>query len=125
MSFEGDVRELLNQMAVAYRAGDAAGVSALFAEDAQLHSPFAPPAIGRAAIERLHETWTQDGGGKQFKLLDCGAEAALGWCLCRFSEGDHTGDGTSLIILQRNSGGAWQVRSCCLFGDTEESRGGT
>ncbi len=120
MSFEAEVRDLLNQMAAAYSAGDASGVAALFTEDAQLHSPFAPPAIGRAAIEHLHEIWTQGGGSKHFKVLDCGAETALGWCLCRFSEGDHTGDGTSLIILQRRPDGSWQVRSCCLFGDTEE-----
>ena len=79
MSFEAEVRDLLNQMAAAYSAGDTSGVAALFTEDAQLHSPFAPPAIGRAAIEHLHEIWTQGGGSKHFKVLDCGAETALGW----------------------------------------------
>jgi ketosteroid isomerase-like protein len=125
MSFKAEVQTLLDQMAASYCAGDAAGCAALFAEDGQLHSPFAPPAVGRAAIERLHEAWTREGGSKFFEALDCGAEGSLGWCLCRFSEGDHTGDGTSLIVLVRGPSGDWLVRSCCLFGESEESRTGT
>jgi ketosteroid isomerase-like protein len=122
MTFEAEIQDLLERMATAYRAGDAAGCAMLFAEDAQLHSPFAPPAIGRRAIERLHEIWTEEGGNKAFTIIDSGRDGSLGWCLCRFSEDDHSGDGTSLIVLVRDPEVGWLVRSCCLFGDTDESR---
>lgn len=55
MALAQDLQKLVIQMADAYRTGDAGGVAALFTENAQLHSPFAPPAIGRAAIQLLHE----------------------------------------------------------------------
>lgn len=54
MSFDVGLQDVLETMARAYSAGDAVGCAALFTEDAQLHSPFAPPAKGSAAIEALH-----------------------------------------------------------------------
>ena len=113
-----DIQTLLDQMANAYSAGDAVTCARMFAMDAQLHSPFAPPAIGRPAIEKLHRDWVADSTAKSFSILDHGSDGSLAWCLCRFSEGDITGDGTSLIVLERQGhDGAWLIRSCCLHGD--------
>ena len=113
-----DIRTLLDQMAAAYSAGDAVACAEMFAMNAQLHSPFGPPAVGRPAIEKLHRDWVADSTAKSFTILDYGSEGALAWCLCRFSEGDVTGDGTSLIVLQQQEDdGAWLIRSCCLHGD--------
>lgn len=121
MAFRQEVENLLDRLASAYCAGDAGECAALFTEDAQLHSPFAPPAMGRDAIEALHESWTADGGDKAFTILDAGGSDALGWCLCHFSEGDVKGNGTSLIVLERGAKGDWLIRMCCLHGDTEDS----
>ena len=123
MTLASEIGGLLQQMATVYSKGDAAGCAALFTENAELHSPYAPPARGRAAIEALHVEWTADGGGegKSFDLLNCGQSGPLAWALCRFSEGDATGDGTSLMVLEREADARWLIRMCCLHGDTEDS----
>ncbi|WP_245318119.1 MULTISPECIES: nuclear transport factor 2 family protein [unclassified Mesorhizobium] len=59
MSIRDELQELWDIYVAAYRAGDAAGCAAVFTSDAELHSPYAPPARGRAAIEALHGVWTQ------------------------------------------------------------------
>jgi len=114
-----EMQAFLNRMAAAYVAGDAKACAEMFSENAQLHSPFGPPAIGRAAIETLHVEWTAEPGSKRFTILDCGSGETLAWCLCRFSEGDVGDDGISLIVLERGPAGDWLVRSCCLHGDPE------
>jgi ketosteroid isomerase-like protein len=116
------MQAVLDRMARCYSAGDARACAALFAENAQLHSPFGPPAVGRAQIEALHEEWVAEpGGDKQFAIVDCGSTDSLAWCLCRFSEGSVAGDGTSLIVLEQSGSGDWLIRSCCLHGDPENA----
>lgn len=114
-----EMQGFLDRMATAYSKGDACGCAAMFAPDAQLHSSFGPPAIGRAAIEELHREWTAEPSKKRFSILDNGSADQLAWCLCRFSEGNETGDGSSLIVLERNPTGNWLIRSCCLHSDPE------
>jgi len=69
-----------------------------------LYSPYAPPARGRAAKEALHQVWNQEaGGGKQLIVVHAGRSGDLAWCLAAFSEGQVTGDGTSLNIFERHA----------------------
>lgn len=116
MSIRDDLQAFWNIYAAAYRAGDAAACAAMFALDAELHSPYAPPARGRAAIEALHSIWTQDGGGadKQMTVIDAGSSGDLAWCLAAYSEGEASGDGISLGILERRAGKDWLIRMCSL-----------
>ena len=115
MLIREELQNLLDTMAAAYRAGDAAACAAKFVPDGELYSPYAPPARGRAAIEALHHIWTQDGGGdKSLTLIDAGGSGNLAWCLAAYSEGEVTGDGTSLSILERQPGGDWLFRICSL-----------
>ncbi|MBS0123044.1 YybH family protein [Thetidibacter halocola] len=113
MTTRDEIQAVLNAYVAAYRAGDAKGCAAIFAEDAQLHSPYAPPAIGRAAIAALHVDWVQDGGNKTLTVEEAGASGDLAWCLARFAEGAETGDGTTLAVLERH-GEDWLIRMCCL-----------
>ena len=117
MLSEPEIQDLLNRMAAAYSARDAHACARMFTADAQLHSPFAPPAVGLAALTELHLEWTAESSAKSFTILDWGSADRLAWCLARFSEGALTGDGTSLIILERQADGQWLIRSCCLYGD--------
>ncbi|MFK7870200.1 MAG: nuclear transport factor 2 family protein [Roseobacter sp.] len=112
-----DMGAMLDRMGAAYRAGDAAACAAMFSQDAQIHSPYPPPAIGRAAIEALHQEWTAEASEKSFTVIDCGSTNTMAWCLCRFAEGPKTGEGTSLIVLESGPAGDWLIRSCCLYGD--------
>lgn len=115
MSIRDDLQRLFDAYATAYRVRDASACAAMFTPHAELHSPYAPPARGRPAIEALHRTWTQDGGGdKRLTVVHVGGSDDLAWCLATFSEGQATGDGTSLNILEREAGGDWLIRICCL-----------
>lgn len=113
------MQDLLDAMARSYVAGDAKACAAMFSETAHLHSPFAPAAVGRSAIEALHVEWTAEAHAKGFTILDFGSTEAMAWCLCRFSEGEVTGNGTSLLVLEPDAAGHWLIRACCLHGDPE------
>ena len=117
MAFQDEVQILLDRMAEAYRAGDAAGCADCFTEDVRLLSPYAPEAYGRAAIETLHRDWVGDGGSqKALTVTDARHQGDTGWCFATYSEGDATGDGKSLSILQRGPDG-WRISLCCLVAD--------
>ena len=116
-----DLQNLFDIYSAAYRAGDATACAAVFAVNGELYSPYAPPARGRAAIEALHRVWTQEaGGGKQLILIDAGGSGDLAWGLAAFSEGQVTGKGTSLNILERHAGGTWLIRVCSLISSDPE-----
>jgi uncharacterized protein (TIGR02246 family) len=117
MPIHDELQELMNTMASAYSAGDAAGCASLFVPDGALYSPYAPPARGRGAIEALHQEWTRDGGNKQIKVIDAGNSGDLAWCHAAYSEGEVSGDGTSLSVLERQANGDWLIRICMLNSD--------
>jgi hypothetical protein len=112
-----DLQDLLDRMASLYVAGIADACAEMFTDDAQLHSSFGPPAIGRAEIRDLHRDWVAEADAKRFSVLDHGSTDTMAWCLCRFAEGDIADEGTSLIVLELQQNDAWLIRSCCLYGD--------
>jgi uncharacterized protein (TIGR02246 family) len=118
MSIKEELQGLMNAMAKAYRAGDAAGCASLFIPDGGLYSPYAPPACGRGAIEALHQEWTQGGENKQLDVIDAGfSGGGWAWCHTAYSEGEVSGDGTSLSVRERQANGQWLIRICMLNGD--------
>lgn len=122
MSIREDLQKVLDTYAAAYRVGDASACAAVFVPDGELYSPYAPPARGRAEIAALHKNWTQDGGeGKQLVIVDWGGSGKLSWCLASFSEGQITGDGTSLGVFERQSDGSWLIRICSLNSSIPQS----
>ena len=114
MTAASELQTLMDRYVVAYRAADPAACAAVFTEDAQLFSPFAPGARGRAAIETLHADWTRDAGGdKVMTVLSAEISGDMAWCLAAFCEGaDETG--TSLNVLVRQSDGTWLIHMCSL-----------
>jgi ketosteroid isomerase-like protein len=108
-------QSLLDRMTAAYRVGDAAACAAMFTPDAQLHSPYAPPAIGRAAIEALHTEWVGDGvEDKELRVIEAGGSGVSAWSLNRYTEHGGQIQGTSLIVWQLEADGEWRVRMCSL-----------
>ncbi|MEY9770149.1 ketosteroid isomerase-like protein [Sinorhizobium fredii] len=87
MGVPPDFQVLMDRMTVAYRAGDASACADMFTMDAQLYSPYAPPAVGRGAIEAIHREWT-DGGvpDKELKVLQTGGSNDFAWTLSSYSE---------------------------------------
>ncbi|SDI54884.1 YybH family protein [Aliiruegeria lutimaris] len=110
-----EFQSLFDRYVAAYRSGDAAGCAALFTENAQMHSPYAPPAHGRSEIEAVHRDWTSDDvSGKEVVVLEAGMSGDLAWCLAEFREDATTDEGTSLNLLERQKDGNWLIRVCSL-----------
>ena len=122
MSIRDDLQRFFDAYAAAYQASDASACAAMFTSNGELYSPYAPPARGRPAIEALHRTWTHGGGGdKKLIIVHAGGFDNLAWCLATFSEGQVTGDGTSLNILDRQIDGNWLIRICSLNSDEPQT----
>ncbi len=114
MDFKIFCQNLFDEYVTCYRAGDPAGCASIYSLDAELYSPFGPPAIGRAAIAATHKEWVAEGAaGKQIKVMSAGCSGDLGWCVAIYSEGK-TGSGTSMNILARQLDGSWSITHCSL-----------
>jgi uncharacterized protein (TIGR02246 family) len=100
LTFREDMQQLMDEMSIAQRAGDAHACSQMFAPDGVLYSPYAFPARGRDEIESLHRSWTGEGTGKQLKVREASSSGNLGWCLVAYSEGDAASNGTSLNFVE-------------------------
>jgi ketosteroid isomerase-like protein len=112
--FHAACQRLFDRYVSAYRNGDAAGCAAIFAPDAEMYSPFGPPAIGRDAIAAQHQDWVTEGAdGKKLTVVASGQSGDLGWCAATFSE-RQTGDGHTLAVLARNATGEWDIIRCSL-----------
>lgn len=115
MSIRDELQSLLDDYARAYQAGDASACAKLYTPDGELHSPYAPPARGRSEIEALHKVWTEHvSGEKRLAIVQAGASGDLAWCLATYSEGNVTGNGTSLNVLERQADGSWLIRMSSL-----------
>ena len=117
MNIKFEYQTLFETYLASYRAGDASGCAAIYTPNAELHSPYGPPAIGRAAIEACHHDWVSGGGGggenKTIKVLHADRSGDIGWCLAHYSDGLEE-NGTSLNVLERQADGNWLIRQCSL-----------
>lgn len=116
MSIREELQSVYDAYAAAYRTKDAAGCAAIFTDDSEAFSPYAPPARGRAAIEALHSEWVKIGGeDKELRVVEAGVSGDLAWCLAQYSDGQDLG--TSLNVFQRQPDGQWLIRICSLNED--------
>ena len=114
MGFQEECQNLLDQYLSCYRARDVKGCASIYVTEAEMYSPFGPPAIGRQAIEAAHKEWVKEGAeNKHINVLSAGRSGDLGWCIARFSEGT-TGSGFSMNILARQPDGRWAITHCSL-----------
>ncbi|MDZ4096825.1 MAG: nuclear transport factor 2 family protein [Paracoccaceae bacterium] len=118
MAIKDEMQAVCDAYVSAYRAGDAPGCAASFAEDGMMYSVFAPPAVGRAAIAATHRDWVVDGAGKTLTVTDAGGAGDVAWFLASFAEGEETGEGFSLAVCERKPGGTWLIRACSLTAAT-------
>jgi len=81
---------------------------------ATLLSPYATATHGRDAIEALHRVRTAQANSNRITVIEAGRSGDLGWCLAAYSEGDVTGNGTSLCVLLYQPDGSWLIRHCSL-----------
>ena len=117
MPVDEELQQFWEAYVAAYRAADASALGAMFTPDAELHSPYAPPARGRHEIAALHATWTQghaEAGDKKMRVIQAGMSGDLAWSLASYSEGLETGNGTSVSVFEKQSDGSWLIRMCSL-----------
>ncbi|HEX3210351.1 MAG TPA: SgcJ/EcaC family oxidoreductase, partial [Geminicoccaceae bacterium] len=85
-----DVRQAIEQanarMVKAFKAGDAAAIAALYAEDAKMLPPDATEVAGRRDIQQLWQGWI-DGGLKDLTLqsIEVAASGDLAYEIGNFS----------------------------------------
>ncbi|RUU12211.1 hypothetical protein EOD23_08125 [Mesorhizobium sp. USDA-HM6] len=117
MSIQDELQSFWNDYAAAYSAGDAAACGAMFTGDAEVHSPYARPAVGRDAIEALHATWMHGHGEateKKMAVVHAGRSGDMAWCLATYTEGLKVGNGASFDVFERQGYGSWLIRMCSL-----------
>jgi uncharacterized protein (TIGR02246 family) len=96
----------------AYNAGDAAGITALYAKDATLMAPGAEPASGTSAIKAL---FVEDMKGGAKNTLTTGDVVGFGdyvvatgkW-VATSADGKHLDYGT-YMTLYKKEGGGWKI----------------
>ena len=112
------IDDVRNRYVAAYNAGDAAGVAALFAEDAVSMPDHAPALVGRAAIENsIKQTFAQNSvnitvtPGETEITGDIAHEHGTFSITVTPKAGGNamTETGKYLVILKRGSDGTWLV----------------
>ncbi|WP_140797704.1 YybH family protein [Myxococcus xanthus] len=94
----------------AWRAGDAAALASLFAEDGFVLQSNRPPVRGRAAIRAAYEG--QGGGPLQLRALAFATESTSGYIIGAYGYGNRADDtGKFTLTLRRAPGGPWLIVS--------------
>ena len=94
----------------AWRAGDAAALAALFAEDGFVLQGGRPPVRGRAAIQAAYAG--QGGGPLRLRALASAVADTVGYIVGAYGYGEGPGDqGKFTLTLRRAPGGAWLIFS--------------
>ena len=115
MPDRNELQKTFEMYVAAYRMGDAQGCAAVFLPDAVMMSPYGPTATGRDEIAAQHADWVGEGSeGKRLEIVAHGGARDVAWALAAFSEGEATGEGTSLCVFERQPDGRWLIRMCSL-----------
>jgi len=102
--------------AAAFNAGDAAGVAALFSENAMLLPPDTKQIKGRQAIQETIQNWIDDGSNNiRFNLIEIEVSGDLGYEIGLYSV-DYPADngqmatatGDYLVVWKREADGVWR-----------------
>lgn len=127
VTFQSELRDLLDGYLAAYGRRNADDCAAFYTEDAEIFSPFGPPASGRAAIRALHQGWfREEEENKRLDILSAEARNGLAYAVLRYcsdtvggSEGGH-----SLNIIKEMQAGHWQFQVTSLNADFEAPMSG-
>lgn len=105
-----DLDRVLRDYERAWRAGDAAALAALFAEDGFILQSNRPPTRGRAAIRAAYEG--QGGAPLRLRALAFSAGDTIGYIIGAYGYGEGPGDtGKFTLTLRREPGEPWLIFS--------------
>ena len=107
VALPAELDRVLRDYERAWRARDAAGLAALFAEDGFVLSQGIQPVRGRAAIERQY---AESGGKLSLRALAFSTADTVGYILGAFAPDSGAADvGKFVLALRRSPGGAWEI----------------
>jgi uncharacterized protein (TIGR02246 family) len=114
---EAAIRAVDSTWFAAHNAGDADAVAALYADDAVVSAPGAPPARGSAAIGKAIAKDVADVKAGGFTLVasptaDIGVSGDLGWIWNTFTVTDKSGatvDAGKYLTLAARKDGRWRI----------------
>jgi ketosteroid isomerase-like protein len=110
VSLPPELDRVLRDYERAWRAGDAAGLSALFAEDGFVLQGGRAPVRGRDAIRTAYTG--QGGAGLRLRALAYSVADTVGYIIGAYGYGETPGDqGKFTLTLRRSRGGAWLIFS--------------
>ena len=103
-----EVDAVLRGYEEAWRARDAGGLAALFAEDGFILRPGRPPVRGRGAIR---EAYTGSGGPLWLRAYEFRSSGSVGYLIGGFALGgvDSEDAGKYILLLHRDSNGGWLI----------------
>ncbi|MBP6216380.1 MAG: nuclear transport factor 2 family protein [Luteimonas sp.] len=105
-----DLDRVLREYERAWRAGDAAALASLFAEDGFVLQSERPPVRGRPAIQATYEG--QGGGSLRLRALAFASADTTAYIIGAYGYGDAPGDiGKFTLTLRRAPGRPWLIFS--------------
>lgn len=105
-----ELERVLRDYERAWRAGDAAALAALFAQDGFVLQSNRPPVRGRAAIQAAYAG--EGGGPLRLRALAFAAADTIAYIVGGYGYGDQPGDiGKFTLTLRREPGGPWRIYS--------------
>jgi len=109
VSLPPDLARVLTDYETAWRGHDAAGLSALFAEDGFILPGGRPPVRGR---ERIREAYSGSGGPLVLRALGFAVEGSVGYIIGGYSRKEGDPDtGKFTLTLRRDATGRWLIVS--------------
>lgn len=126
MTIRAEMQALMDLWVARFESRDLDGAVALYSDDAVIHSPFGPHAVGRNAVRATFADWMAAGEvNKRVTVEEAGGEGAQAWFLASDAgdyptpEGGFENDtGVSLNVAQRDERGQWLLRATSLNSDT-------
>jgi outer membrane murein-binding lipoprotein Lpp len=110
IALPAELDRVLRDYERAWRAGDAAALAGLFAEDGFVLQSNQPPVRGRAAIQAAYQE--QGGAPLRLRALAYAVDDTTGYIIGAYGYGDAPGDmGKFTLTLRRAPGGQWMIFS--------------
>jgi ketosteroid isomerase-like protein len=104
-----ELARVLTDYEDAWKAGNAAALASLFAEDGYVLAEGRGPAKGRAAIQKLY---THPGSPLSLRAISYATQGEVGYIIGGYGkERDKTDDGKFTLTLRKNSDGRWLIVS--------------